>query len=1117
MLFDLGRVVHEEVDYRGAAPSLLRFSRHYDSSGRLQGSLPQAMGQNWTHNYEIYLYPTRTPLSSFEGKRQSTDGSPAYFPVGYDFSRPRSVNPQSLRCELDDAKFDGKCYPLLHPSAAVYMALQIGAMRLYFQSTDGVNWRPDADISATLTKTASGWVYVDADQAVWQFDASYNPQSVRYRDGTGLTFTVDTGTRSEQAPVILVKDSFGNKLYLVHTVGILATVFAQNADDDLMFKLKLFYDTAEQDPSGLSVGRGYAWLKSIRYRYYFPGAARNSELERRYGYTYNQNLVGAPFQLRTVTDERGIEAHHFDYDENGLAIRADDGAGIGEYRFRYFQDEQGQIHSVVVTRPLGDGMTITMENKGNRMVPASASYFGQTSNPQKPTQFTFTQLNDADGRKIGSTDGTGVVTQIDYDTARNLPIKVTEAKGTAFARYRHTQYQADRPVPYWWSGPLLQQGAVPDPATGLVTDFYEQATTDKDGAQGLVTSNYIAGKLRKTHYERNAMGQIKTVTDPLGRITTFDYLPGSGQLTTVTNALGHVTTYTDFDLEGRPQRMIDPNQVSSILRYDSRSKLYQIDRGLGGKTTYGYDAAGNLHTITSADGDVLTYDYDDGNRLTTITDALGNRVVYTLDGLGNRKETTVYAASGERVRHSGTDYEQTGKPMSRTAGGKLQAEYDYDTNGNLWHIKLPAVPGIGARTITQTYDLLGRLDTRTDANGKVSKYEYNGQDRLVKVTDPKGNVTSYTINGFGEVLEQQSPDTGLTTYTYDLVGNLETVTDAKKQITKYTYDDLNRPKTATYADGSKVVNTYDTAPYGIGKLAEVQEYDAGGQLVRSSSYRYNWLGQLETVSQTVGGQTESVGYRYTRGGRLAGLRYPSGREISYEFDAAMQIQKITLNDNGRSTVLASDIRYEPFGGISSFTNGAGQSVTRGYDEAGRVRTYNLAGQLIQQDYDEGDRLKSQFDLLNPGTSGNYRYNRLDQLTYASLPGKVYGYDYDPNGNRTLGQGGTDASYAPGSNRMQSMTTAGVSRNVELDPNGSTTRDATNGYVFDARGRLKSATTASGPVSFELNAMGQRVRKQGASGDTVFQYDLGGHLLSERHAKGRKEHIWLGDMPIAVIQ
>lgn len=53
----------------------------------------------------------------------------------------------------------------------------------------------------------------------------------------------------------------------------------------------------------------------------------------------------------------------------------------------------------------------------------------------------------------------------------------------------------------------------------------------------------------------------------------------------------------------------------------------------------------------------------------------------------------------------------------------------------------------------------------------------------------------------------------------------------------------------------------------------------------------------------------------------------------------------------------------------------------------------------------------------------------------------------------------------------------------------------------------------------MNALGQRIRKTNAQGDTVYHYDSQSHLIAETSPTGtvQREYVYVGDTPVAVIQ
>ncbi len=449
--------------------------------------------------------------------------------------------------------------------------------------------------------------------------------------------------------------------------------------------------------------------------------------------------------------------------------------------------------------------------------------------------------------------------------------------------------------------------------------------------------------------------------------------------------------------------------------------------------------------------------------------------------------------------------------------------YEYDANGNRTKITDP----LGHVTIN-TYDGLSRLATSTDPANSKSTYAYNGQDRLTAVTLPRGLTTSYTYNGLGDQLADNSPDTGSTAKTYDVAGNLLTRTDAKGQTTTYTYDALSRVTSVTQQDGSRIAYSYDQGSNGQGRLTAIDEKAADGSVQRRIRYTYDSLGRILTDTRTVAGADYTTSYRYDLG-RLAGITYPSGRRIDYSFNSAGQVSSVQLTDHGQSKVLAQNISYRPFGAPAAYTNGAGQALSRGYDSFGQVTAYDLGPQRWQLIYDAASRITTQADANNPTTAATYNYDVLDRLTGAVLPAGTQGYVYDVAGNRTsqtLPSETRTYSYASNSNRLQSVS-GSTPKTYIYDANGSITGDGSKQFAYDTRGRLTQAILTSGTVRYEVNALGQRVRKQsggggsGANGsnDHLYHYDLAGRLIAESAADGSNpiDYVWLGDLPLAIIQ
>jgi YD repeat-containing protein len=743
---------------------------------------------------------------------------------------------------------------------------------------------------------------------------------------------------------------------------------------------------------------------------------------------------------------------------------------------------------------------------------------------------------DANGNPASRTDFNGNRTNYSYDLARNLETLRTEGLTSAGAntpqtRTISTEWHPAFRLPTRIAEPLRLTTNVYDAdgtqcgATGARCSRTVQATNDANGAQGL--SATPIGTARAWTYTYNANGRVLSVDGPrtdVADVTTYTYYADDdldagkrGNVASITNAAGHRIGITAYDAHGQPLTLVDANALTTTFTYDPRRRLKTRTVG-SEQTSYDYDVNGQLAKVTLPDGSFLSYGYDAAHRLTSITDNLGNRNAYTLDSAGNRTLEQVFDPANALAQTRSRVYNNLNRLFQELGALTQTTEYGYDNQGNVTSVKDP----LNHITANQ-YDPLNRLKQVTDPGTGVTQYAYNGLDRLVQITDPRNLVTGYTVNGLGNLTAQASPDTGNTASAYDDAGNLISQTDAKNQQTSYAYDALNRVTLVTFHDGSKQTYAYDQGTNGIGRLSSITETDAANQQTNLIQYTYTPQGRVSAETRTVGGVQYVLGYAYDTAGRLSALTYPSGRTLAYSFDALGRVSTINTTFNSQTQPVVSDVAYQPFGGVKSYTLGNGQVYTRGYDQDGRINTYTLGAKSFSIGYDAASRIEFISEVGNAANINNYGYDSLDRLLSAVTPGTPYGYTYDAVGNRrskTAGAATDTLDYSTTSNRIATLTPAtGPVRSFVFDGNGSTTNDGVNTYAYDVRGRMVQATSVIGPTSYQLNALGQRIRKSNSQGDTVFHYDTRGHLIAETSPTGalKREYIYLGDIPVGVVQ
>ena len=674
----------------------------------------------------------------------------------------------------------------------------------------------------------------------------------------------------------------------------------------------------------------------------------------------------------------------------------------------------------------------------------------------------------------------------------------------------------------------MTYGAASDPSPGnrgsLLTKTV-QATTDATGSLGF--SAALSGAPRMWTYTYNDNGQVLTVNGPrtdVADITSYAYYANNatcsgtsaigcrGQINTITNAAGHVTTITSYNAHGQPLTIVDPNGLVTTLGYDLSMRL--TSRNVGGElTSYTYDNAGQLIRVTLPDASFLTYIYDAAHRLIQIAANLGNKVSYTLDAMGNRTREDVLDPVNALAQTRSRVYNNLNRLSLEIGAANQTTAYSYDNQGNVTSVDGPLAGTVDVTT--RAYDALNRLIRVTDPGSGQINYGYNGRDQLVSVSDPRSLVTSYAYDGLDNLNQLVSPDTGTTNNTYDPAGNILTATDAKGQVTSYAYDALNRVTSITYHDGVTHTYQYDQGANGLGRLTQITEPNS------TTQYAYDQKGRLTTESRVISGVTYATSYGYDSAGRLISVLYPGGRQVAYTLDSMGRVQQIATSKNSITQTILSGVTYRPFGPVQSFTFGNGQTYNRGYDQDGRTTSYTLANVSMAVGYDAASRLTSLAQVGNPANTGTFSYDTNDRLTSFIDPSLSHSFTYDAVGNRlskVVGSASSTYAYPPNSNRVSQITGSNA-RSYTHDPVGSITADAVNTFAYDTRGRMAQSVGILGATDYKVNSLGQRIRKTSAQGDTVYHYDAAGKLIAESSAAGvvQKEYVYLGDIPVAVLQ
>ena len=477
--------------------------------------------------------------------------------------------------------------------------------------------------------------------------------------------------------------------------------------------------------------------------------------------------------------------------------------------------------------------------------------------------------------------------------------------------------------------------------------------------------------------------------------------------------------------------------------------------------------------------------------------------------------------------------------------------------------------------VSYTYDGLNRLTQVVDPNGAITTYTPSGlsdvaqqsadTNALSSKSDQAGNLKQRTNHrSQASYIDYDLLNRPQNIAYYDEVGNLAGSTLLSYDAFSTTAGSENYGRGQLTGVAELDANDATITTMGL-------RYDQLGRITRRCQF-ISGAGTGTTCTEA-----DALYYRWgpttgTNAGRLLGLSYPSGRKVDYQYDAMGQIIGLTTTHPASSTAIAvlSNIVNTPLdvagGGYAPKSWNFGptpstpqQSYRRLYDPSGSTYYFTIgrgASGIVNSGHqlglDEGGRVQGIFSYDSSGNQigQTYGYDDLNRLISASLNGTTYSYDYDANGNRTLKTAAaitTAYTYAAASNKLSTVKVGtAASQSVTGDTIGNITQDpaAPVGevkYFYDNRnlapyGRLVKTQGPGAQYTYLTNHLGQRIRKSGAnytppggspinptayigSTDTVFHYDLNGHLIAEIDAATRqvkREYIWLNDTPVAVI-
>jgi len=584
--------------------------------------------------------------------------------------------------------------------------------------------------------------------------------------------------------------------------------------------------------------------------------------------------------LLKITDALDNETV-FEYNDKGLVTLITDALDYSS-TITYYEPE-GNIHTI--SDPLGNTTTYDeYDLAGNikRVIDAE----------EKVTNYTYDLMN-----LIKTvTDDDQEVTTHDYDSEGNLTSIIdAETHETTFTYELNRLKSTEDPLGYIWNYFYDLNGnleRVEDPEGNEIT--YEYDEINRLETKKLYDDSHVLQD--QVDYTYNSVSNLLSVTKIDSSLTMTYYL--NGWLKTADNGIGEISY--EYYKNGNRKKMTDIEDGVTTYYYTALNLLDYMTNPSGKVTDYSYDDFGRRTSVQHHNGTVAELDYDDAGRLLSLVNKLNETAfasyVYTHDGVGNRDTMTDLDGLHDYTYddlyrltiadHPQPQYPDNDENFSYDAvGNRLTSAgyptWTYDNNNRLTSYNGPSY----------AYDNNGNMISKT-VGSEITTYEYDIENRLVRIEYPDETYSEYKYDPFGRRIEKNVDGT-VTKYMYDGEDILYGLDGSNQIISRFTHG----PRIDEPIIVERNVDVYYYHTDGLGSITKLT--DASGSVIQS--YLYDSFGNIVT-------QSGSVNQLYTYTGREydseSGLYYYRARYYDSEIG-----RFLTTDLSHRLQPKGSDIPY----------------------------------------------------------------------------------------------------------------------------------------------------------------------------------------------------------------
>lgn len=741
--------------------------------------------------------------------------------------------------------------------------------------------------------------------------------------------------------------------------------------------------------------------------------------------------------------------------------------GTGSNYNTYVYDGRSNLTSIVRTPKTGSGLSA---------VTIAASYPSGCTDPATCNKPATT------------TDAAGKTTNYYYNTNGTVDYTQSPAPTTGAARPEmHYSYLTAQARVKNASGTIVNQGdlvTLPTGTTACVIGSWPCATS----SQTITQLDYYGGT-----GATNLLLQNKTIKSGVGSpasTTNYSY-DNVGNVTTLTDPIGNVSTSTFF-ADRQPLLEVSPSIDGSSTSLRRAMQYHYNAAGLRDSTTHAaynpanqalttrwienvaYDNQGRKIREWASSGSTTyalsQYSYDAGNRLECVA---------------RRMNPATFAAPPLSACSLGTQ-----GSGANDFGPDRITKTVYDSASRVIQTRRAVGTGFEQAYVTNSYTNHNKREYVIDAKGNRAMMAYDGFDRQSYWYFPSKTLAA-AYNSATQATALSTAGAYSTTdyeqYGFDVNDNRTSLRKRDGQVIGYSYDALNR---MTFKDipGGTSSDVY----YGYDNRG-LQIFARFGATIPESAYASACPGTANIYASSVVNCHDNLGLMTASLSTMFGTG-ASSKLLTYEVDASGNRTRITFPDsqyvtftysglNATKNILQSgtttiaSLTYDDQGRRVGLAGGVATSYT--YDPIGRLGsvTHNLSGASQDVTYCMGNLT----DICAAS------YNPASQIIKRAISNDGYAFTEQWNANRAYATNGLN----------QYSAVSGAT--FAYDNNGNLTSDGLTTYSYDVENRLTNASgRTAGALSYDPMGRLNAVTSSGAT--TSYLYD-GDALVAEYNGAG----------------